>query len=161
MTIAECARRVRAIQIDMLIQELFNEVKDLIAGMNTEQMEEGKRADGLMIGDPAPHYFGVYEIFREKKGLQTRFIDLKIDGTFHRSIFAELISNEEFRIFSNDDAQKVEELLHGSSPDKKGFKVRAGGFGELIFGLTEENKIKIKEITRELIIEKLKNEVFS
>ena len=161
MTIAECARRVRAIQIDMLIQEVFDNVKDLIAEMNAEQMEEGKRADGVMIGDPNPNYFGVYEIFREKKGLQTRFIDLKIDGTFHKSIFAELISSEEFRIFSSDDSQKVEELLYGSPPDKKGFKVRAGGFGELIFGLTEENKIKIKEITRDIIIEKLRNEVFS
>lgn len=60
-------------------------VKDSIAKMNRKQMLKGEDADGDDLGE-----YGIWRTEqREERGLQTDFIDLKFEGNFHESIYAE------------------------------------------------------------------------
>lgn len=124
-----------------------------ILNANVEQLIAGTTADDKLIGDLPPFYntkyFPIYENYRKKMGLQTNHIDLKITGFFHDSLLLD-VSKGEISILSNDDPEKVHELIHGGTGQKiKGqWSVRQGGFGENIFGLNTENKEKRNDMLR-------------
>ena len=78
--------------------------------------------------------------------MQVDYVDLKVTGKFYNSIYAKREGNE-YEILSTDTASKVQALIYG------GNGVRKGGFGEEIFGLTDENKLTVKGLTRDTLIE--------
>lgn len=141
MTIAELNRRVQSIDLAALKTDAFDAVKDDIVIFNREQLEKGKKSDGDDLGD----YGGYYREMRGEAGYQVDYVDLKRTGKFYESIYARL-EGEEVEIFSTDNAEKVQALIFG------GNGVRKGGFGEEIFGLTDENKDKTKQLTTDEII---------
>ena len=145
MTIAGLYRRVGSIKIEDLKNDAFESVREKAEELNREQLEKGLNAKGEQIGE----YGGFYVDEREKKGLQTDYVDLKVTGKFHNSIYVKK-EGEDVEIFSDDNAQKVQSLLKG------GNGVRKGGFGEEIFGLTNESKEITKEMARETIIDIVK-----
>ena len=142
MTIAEAYRRYHAINIEMLINDAFEGAKETIEQLNREQLEKGIKSTGEELGD----YVGYYREVRVKQGLQVDYVDLKVTGKFYNSIYAKREGNE-YEIFSTDTASKVQSLIYG------GNRVRKGGFGEEIFGLTNENKLTVKGLTRDTLIE--------
>jgi hypothetical protein len=142
MTIAEAHRRYHSINIDMLINDAFAGSKETIEQFNREQLEAGKLSTGEDIGE----YGGWYREWRIGMGLQVDYVDLKVTGKFHNSIYVKREGNE-YEIFSTDTASKVQALIYG------GNGVRKGGFGEEIFGLTDENKLTVKGLTRDTLIE--------
>lgn len=142
MTIAEAYRRYHAINIEMLISDAFDSASEQIEQLNREQLEKGIKSTGEELGD----YVGYYREVRGEQGLQVDYVDLKVTGKFHNSIYAKREGNE-YEIFSTDTASKVQSLIYG------GNGVRKGGFGEEIFGLTDENKLTVKGLTRDTLIE--------
>ena len=141
MTIANLYRRVGNIKIEDLKNDAFESVKEKAEELNREQLEKGLNAKGEQIGE----YGGFYKDTRFNQGLQTDFVDLKVTGKFHKSIYAKK-EGEDVEIFSDDNGEKVQSLLRG------GNGVRKGGFGEEIFGLTNESKEITKEMARDTII---------
>lgn len=141
MTIAELHRRVQSIDLAALKTDAFDAISDDIVIFNREQLETGIDAHGEQLGD----YGGGYRLEREQAGYQVDFVDLKRTGEFYRSIYARL-EGETVDVFSTDDETKVKALIFG------GNGVRRGGFGESIFGLTDENKQKTKELSIKEII---------
>jgi hypothetical protein len=129
----------------MLINDAFAGAKETIEQFNREQLEAGKLSTGEDIGE----YGGWYREWRIGMGLQVDYVDLKVTGKFHNSIYAKREGNE-YEIFSTDAASKVQALIYG------GNGVRKGGFGEEIFGLTDENKLTVKGLTRDTLIEIIK-----
>jgi len=146
MTIAELNRRVQSIDLAALKTDAFDAVKDDIVIFNREQLAKGKKSDGEDLGD----YGGSYREERANAGYQVDYVDLKRTGKFYESIYAQL-EGDEFEIFNTDNAEKVQALIFG------GNGVRKGGFGEEIFGLTDENKEKTKELSTDEIITIVKN----
>jgi len=142
MTIAEAHRRYHSINIEMLINDAFNSASEQIEQLNREQLEKGIKSTGEELGD----YVGYYREVRVQQGLQVDYVDLKVTGKFYNSIYAKREGNE-YEIFSTDTASKVQALIYG------GNGVRKGGFGEEIFGLTDENKLTVKGLTRDTLIE--------
>ena len=62
-----------------------NNISKMIADFNRGQLKEGKDAYGIDLGT-----YGIWRTEqREERGLQTDFIDLKFEGNFHESIYAE------------------------------------------------------------------------
>ena len=141
MTIAELNRRVQSIDFAALKTDAFDAVKDDIVIFNREQLSKGKNANNEDLGD----YGGYYREMRGEAGYQVDYVDLKRTGKFYESIYARL-EGDEVEIFSTDNATKVQSLVFG------GNGVRKGGFGEDIFGLTDENKQKTKELSIKEII---------
>jgi len=160
MTIAEAYRRYHSINIEMLISDVFDSVSEQIEQLNREQLEKGLNAKGEKIGDKPPYnfpeYFEKHKTHRINKGLQVGFIDLNWEGKFYKSIYAKK-EGEYVEIFSNDNLSKVNALMfggRGEGDSKCGCEsVRKGGFGEEIFGLTDENKLTVKGLTRDILIE--------
>lgn len=160
MTIAELRRRYQSIDLAALKTDAFDAVKDDIVIFNREQLGKGLNAKGEKIGDKPPYnfpkYFEKHEKHRIKQGLQVEFIDLKWGGKFYESIYAKK-EGENVEIFSDDNLSKVNALMYGGGSEgdsKCGCQsVRKGGFGEEIFGLTNENKDEVKLLTRDTIIE--------
>ena len=142
MTIAELRRRYHAINIEMLISDAFDSASEQIEQLNREQLEKGLLSTGGQIGD----YGGYYREVRGEMGLQVDYVDLKVTGKFHNSIYVKREGNE-YEIFSSDTVSKEHALIYG------GNGVRKGGFGEEIFGLTDENKLTVKGLTRDTLIE--------
>jgi len=142
MTIAEAHRRYHSINIEMLISDAFDSASEQIEQLNREQLEKGIKSTGEELGD----YVGYYREVRVKQGLQVDYVDLKVTGKFYNSIYAKREGNE-YEIFSTDTESKVQALIYG------GNGVRKGGFGEEIFGLTDENKLTVKGLTRDTLIE--------
>lgn len=142
MTIAEAYRRYHSINIEMLISDAFDSASEQIEQLNREQLEKGIKSTGEELGD----YVGYYREVRVKKGLQVDYVDLKVTGKFYNSIYAKREGNE-YEIFSTDTDSKVQALIYG------GNGVRKGGFGEEIFGLTDENKLTVKGLMRDTLIE--------
>ena len=142
MTIAELHRRVGSIKIEDLQNDAFESVREKAEELNREQLEKGLNAKGEQIGE----YGGFYREQRATDGYQVDYVDLKVTGKFHKSIYAKK-EGEDVEMFSDDNAQKVQSLLKG------GNGVRKGGFGEEIFGLTNESKEITKEMARDTKIE--------
>lgn len=138
---------------DIETENILKGMKQFILDANRDQLLAGTTADDKLIGDLPPFYntkyFPDYENYRKKLGLQTNHIDLKINGLLHDSLLLE-VSKGEISILSDDDPEKVHELIHGGTGQKiKGqWSVRQGGFGENIFGLNTENKQKRNDILR-------------
>ncbi len=141
MTIAELHRRVQSIDLNALKTDAFDAVKDDIAIFNREQLAKGKNANNEDLGD----YGGYYRTERAEAGYQVDYVDLKRTGKLYESIYARL-EGDNVEIFSTDNTEKVQSLIFG------GNGVRKGGFGEEIFGLTDENKQKTKELSIKEII---------
>ena len=95
MTIAEAHRRYHSINIDMLINDAFAGAKETIEQFNREQLEAGKLSTGEDIGE----YGGWYREWRIGMGLQVDYVDLKVTGKFHKSIYA-IKEGNEYEIFS-------------------------------------------------------------
>ncbi len=161
MTIAEAYRRYHSINIEMLINDAFDSASEQIEQLNREQLEKGITSTGEKLGDKAPFYYPGYfdghKQHRQLLGLQVGHVDLKMTGKFYESLFVEL-DGVKYSIMSNDDPAKVEALMYGGG--KSGGQslcgcqsVREGGFGEEIFGLTDENKLTVKGLTRDILIE--------
>jgi hypothetical protein len=159
MTIAELNRRLQSIDLAALKTDAFDAVKDDIVIFNREQLAKGENSKGEKIGDKPPYnfpkYFEKHEKHRIKQGLQVEFIDLKWGGKFYESIYAKK-EGEDVEIFSDDNLSKVNALMYGGGSEgdsKCGCQsVRDGGFGEEIFGLTDENKGKTRELSIDEII---------
>jgi len=139
MTISEAKRRVQY-AISGLDYEIENNIipqaEDDIIEMQMNRLWEGVLVDGSSLPDYTPYTKRI----KEQKGQPTDRMTLRDTGAFYNQIFAK-VNNSEVIIDSRDE--KSEEL-----------KDR---YGEQIFGLTDENKIDIKEITTGLLIDYVKN----
>ncbi len=103
--------------------------KEDITDLNKAQMLVlGVDNEGIQLGEYAP--FTVQE--RQKKGLQTEFIDLRFEGDFQDGIVVNKIGDTEFDMTSTDS--KWEDKLMSPFPDA--------------IGLTDESEDKL---TNELI----------
>ena len=137
------------------VLNILESLQEDISELNREQLSKGITSDGKKIGDKPPfnhpYYFPGHYAHRVEKGLEVGFINLKWSGKFYDSIFTE-VKNRNVTIFSNDDRSKVNALMYGGSSGLKSLcgctRVREGGFGEQIFGLTNENKTKIRDIVK-------------
>ena len=118
----------------------FDKNKEVIADMNTDQLWEGKRSDGVTLPDYSPVSVAVY-------GKPPGPIKLYDTGKFYRGIEA-VAGRDQVDIIGNDSITAELEQRYG---------------GEII-GLTEENEQDLKdnyivpamrEIIKKLINERL------
>lgn len=138
------------------ISNILESLEENIADLNREQLSKGLTSDGKKIGDKPPfyhpYYFPRHEGHRIAKGLEVGFINLNWSGKFYDSIFSE-VKNEKVIVFSKDNQNKVNALMYGGGSGEKSLcgckRVREGGFGTQIFGLTENNKLIIRDIVKQ------------
>ena len=165
MTVREAFRRVSGFVEEMptIVEQIGDELAPDIVKMNQEQLSKGITSEGKMIGDKPPYnhpgYFAEHKSHREKIGLQTTHIDLKMKGTFYESLIPEF-KGPYFKVISNDDENKVHALMFGgnssSSSNCDCISVRDGGFGEEILGLTEGNSSNIENQGTQKFIKKFR-----
>lgn len=164
-TVREMFNRFTDINENMksIVNDIAIELTPQIIEYNQQQLSVGISSDDTKIGDKSPYfktdYFRKHEKHREDKGLQTNFIDLKWSGKLYNSLFPEFDFTK-YKILSNDDPSKINALMYGGEGGSSScgcMSVRDGGFGEEIFGLTQDNAINIQSKGHLLLINKIKS----
>lgn len=165
MTIREATKRVSEFINEMptIVEQIGDELTPEIVKMNQEQLSKGITSEGKMIGDKPPYnhpaYFAGHKKHREKLGLQTSHIDLKMSGTFYNSIMPQF-QGTSFMVISTDNESKVNALMNGGNSSGTSncgcISVREGGFGEEILGLSEENSSTIERHGTQKFIKKFR-----
>jgi len=137
MTIAEAYRRVEtAINglEDAIINEIIPAAEADMVEMQTERLFSGLNADGTPIKNlqtGSSEYSNLTVDFKLRRGQPTDRITLKDTGEFYKVIYATSYDGKE--------------VIFDSTDDKSGeLKLR---YGEEIFGLTNEDKPNVMEIT--------------
>lgn len=141
MTIQERIKRLRAINIDRLLDKILKKNRVKILDMNRSQMWDKGIVD---VKDPGRKEKYSPATIRAKKRSpfnKTEFVTLKDKGKFHRDLKLE-ISKEEILIKSDTPYWKYHE--------------RGERFGNAL-GLTEDNISKLRELVKEEILEKIKD----
>lgn len=126
MTAAGKYRQCESVNLYRLLPAVLSGAEDLMADLNVEQMMEGQDAKG------EPLYFyrsPVYAELKQRMNSAPAFgvADFRVDGTFHRSLFASVDGD---RVTFNASDQNTSKLLE-LSPN--------------MFGLTTESTLKLKE----------------
>jgi len=164
-TIREMLNRFDLVNSEMknIVNDIAIELTPEIVEYNQKQLSVGKTSEGKNIGDKEPYYktdyFPKHEGHRKGKGLQVDFIDLKWSGKLYNSLFPEFDFTK-YKILSNDNPSKVNALMYGGRGGSSTcgcLSVRDGGFGEEIFGLTQENAINIQNRGNSLLVKEIKN----
>lgn len=116
------------------------ESREEILDLNTAQLEQGKDSKGNFL---AAYALDTYAQFKQSLNSAPPFgiPDLKLEGDFHEG-FVLIDEGNEFRISSTD--AKTGELVQG--------------YGEDIFGLTEESLNEIRPALLQIWIELFKND---
>jgi hypothetical protein len=135
---SELHTRIKSLpKVESLLKQVVQDFDTEITDLNKEQLRRGKKKDGSSLGTYRP--FTIQE--RLKKGLQVSFVDLKFTGAFQ-------------------DSMKV--VLKGNSFDftSTDFKtdMLQDRYGEIIFGLTPENKVRfMREHGNGALVQKISN----
>ena len=115
--------------------------KEVIADLNVQQLEEGKRIDGNSI---IPEYqIDVYAKAKKSIGAKPPLYtpDLKFKGYFHAGIYADQKSNYIYTYSSDEKADKL------NSKYRK------------IFGLTFDSKVYFKQILLDELLKRTRDEL--
>lgn len=134
MTIAEAARRTNeaVAGIDNQIDVILNEIEPEIVAMQTDRLFEGLTVSGDRI---IPEYTPYTVSEKQSKNQPSDRVTLLDTGAFYNAIYAAKIGDE---VIIESGDEKNDELLEK--------------YGEQIFGLTDDNSDKSKEITTGKII---------
>lgn len=120
-----------------LIKQVVQDFDVEITELNKDQLKKGKKKDNSSLGTYRP--FTIEE--RLKRGLQVSFVDLRFTGSFQDNMKL-AIKGSTFDFTSTD---KKSDML-------------ADKYGDLIFGLTEENKEEfMRRYGKEALVEKISN----
>lgn len=122
--------------LDNEITNILNEVEPDIVETQTERLWKGILSDD---GNIVPEYTFVTTDIKLRKGQPVDRVTLKDTGDFYNEIYAR---------------QHGQEVIIDSSDNKSG-KLKEK-YGEKIFGLTEPNKVQLKEKTTSKLIDYVK-----
>lgn len=122
--------------IEDKVLQIVKDKEDVITNMNTDQLFEGKKSDGSIM---PPYSKTSVEVFGKPEG-PIRLFDT---GDFYNGF---ILHTEKFPILFNSKDSKTFLLVEGNGYTK--------GYGENIFGLTEENK---KDLTENYLKEEIQN----
>lgn len=135
MTIAEYTRM--AVEAENRIYEIAEyvvsdpEFRDAMLNMERSRLKEGERADGTVIEPP----YTLFTIMvKERKGQPTDRVTLFDTGDFYGAFTAEASGDTLFLSSSDWKTEKLERK-----------------YGEAIFGLTEEDKEKLRAMSVAII----------
>ena len=127
MTFTDLQQKIASLNVEQIINSVYNETKAQLEDLNTEQLSAGINVNG---GTFPKYEFPEYAKLKNKMnpvpGIGNP--DLKYTGDFHRSITAE-ITGTKIDIRSNLTGEKVQNLEQWYSPER-------------IYGLSEEYRIK-------------------
>lgn len=124
-----------ALPVSQLLKQVVQDFDQEITELNKSQLRSGKRKDNTSLGTYRP--FTIEE--RLKRGLQVSFVDLRFTGAFQDNMKL-VIKGNTFDFTSTD---KKTDML-------------ADKYGDLIFGLTQENKERfMREHGKEALVEKI------
>jgi hypothetical protein len=139
MTIAEANRRVQSAisGFNSEIDNIFKEYEPELSDMQRERIFEGKYIDNTNI---SPGYTPLTIKIKTAKNQPTDRVTLKDTGDFHEAIFA----------------RKEGDFLLINSTDEKTNSLTTK-YGEIIFGLTEENKVVSNKYVMLQLIKYIKN----
>ena len=122
------------------VDGIVNDYKQNIVGLNKAQMQEkGIKATGELIQPEGYKPFTIRE--RQKKGLQTAYVDLKYTGKFQDSIDLKKTSTLKYKIDATDPKYR-EKLLPR--------------YGEIL-GLTTDNLGKVGKLIEKNLFPKIQN----
>lgn len=125
MTLKEYSRKLRdnARNIERDLLDILAKHEEYILDLNREQMMRGIKSDGESIGEyKSESYEIMKELFNPRK-----VVDLRLTGSFHNEMYL-VLEEMPGSIWSKDE--KTEMLVNR--------------YGREIFGLTDENKERIK-----------------
>lgn len=121
VTVAEMLRRFNRVDLVTLTADAMEQNEARIVYLNQTQLLEGKRKDGSSLGTYRPLTIQK----RLEKGRQAGFVDLFMEGNFQNRM--------KLFIKGRDYDMQSEDWKNDMLQDK---------YGESIFGLSAENKVK-------------------
>lgn len=121
----EIINKIRNYPKDQFVREAVNENEAFAEDLNIDQMEQGINARNQPI---TPAYTALTRRIKAAKGQPTNRVTLRDTGDFHRAIF-------------------IQQQSDGFEFDSQDFKSNdlQEKYGVDIFGLTDENEIKLSE----------------
>lgn len=140
MTARNLISKLKGFDVEQAIAESIEETKDKFIELNLGQMAEGKRSDGQDI-QPEPYSSG-YAKRRQKKGLQTDFIDLRFTGGMYQNAGL-IVDNDVIRLGSEVDYEQFVSQRFAK-----------------IWGLDDESKKIYEPILMNELREKLKEQLY-
>lgn len=142
------ANKAKGLKIEPLMAELFNNKSftDLIIQLNTEDQlfNKGINSSGVNLERIGGYYSGKTVRIKKEKGQPVDRVTLKDTGAFYRS----------FEVFL--DGQNNIGITAASVKDGTDILER---WGENVLGLTSENKAKVSEVARPMLIELLRKNI--
>lgn len=135
-------RKSKSVAAKIAVNHISNgSLQNIIETMNRGQLKEGEDATGKDLGE----YGAWRKAQREEVGLQTDFIDLKFEGNFYESIYAEgkmknnkpaisidTTSPEDWNAIREDDRFKDALGLNQENRDKVGMMIATEIRNELL-----------------------------
>lgn len=120
MTFTELARRIEAVNFNEVMKDVLETHQEEVKDLNREQMLQGRNKDGSFINPP---YRPATVAIKAAKGQENRFVTLRDTNSF-QSKMTLILKGSTFDMSSTDE--KTDMLI--------------GKYGNLIFGLTDQNK---------------------
>lgn len=125
MTISAAIEKLSKLDLESALIQTIDETKEDFADLNRAQWAVGQLADGGVIGPP---YTKGYAARKSSAGLLADTVNLKMTGAFYQG-YGIVIDNDILRLGSEVDYEPYITARYGN-----------------IWGLTEENLEKYKEI---------------
>ena len=130
MTISDMLTRLEAFNLYREAADVLMNNEQEILSLNKEQLMDGVDKENVKLRD---YHFPWYADFKSRlnsKGVT----DLKVTGAFHNGFAISLVGDNKYQIFSRDSKNNM--LVNGWT-GRNGVSVP--GYGQKIFGLTEES----------------------
>lgn len=140
MWISELLARLDNVDLETAIDRGIEATKEDYADLNRKQWSEGITKDGEPI-EPNP-YSPAYARKRTRAGLQTEFIDLRFKG----NLYGGFAVNPDGPVIRLGSEVEYEQYVSRRYPG--------------IYGLTEENMRRYREIVRPYIVETIREQIY-
>lgn len=138
ITIPRKNLQVIANNLDKIILDNVRKIEGMVLQLNRDQLWQGKKIDGSSITPPyAPRTVKL----KLKVGQPIDRVTLKDDGFFYDGFYI-IYETDQFTIYSHEDYTKYLTGRYNQGSD--------------IFGLTEENLNKVREIIIKEIVKQIK-----
>ena len=131
-------QQLKSIDINSILTEILKELVPDIVNLNVDQqhLRKGIRSDNSYLGV----YSEPYAKRRQKKGLQTRHVDLQVTGEHHRN----------YTVKFNKDSFEL------TAPDDYVTPFLEARYGPYIFGLAPDELDELRAKVKPLLIERLR-----
>jgi hypothetical protein len=131
--------KITAAMLHEVMVEVIEANSAFIEELNRKQLSEGKRADGKAI---VPPYTQATIAIKKENNQQAGWVTLFDEGDFYQSIYTNVFKDS-FELTADDP--KTEQLREK--------------YGDLIFGLTPENKQKLIDHIRPQFMAKVRQRI--